>query len=59
LAKEDISSRLEQIDLLGWDGALPAAKFMSALGAPAGDEGVRSLLGKVDLFAVGRKSSYL
>jgi LPPG:FO 2-phospho-L-lactate transferase len=36
----------------------PAAKFMSALGAPAGDEGVRSLLGKVDLFVVDKKSSY-
>ncbi|MDD1731562.1 MAG: LPPG:FO 2-phospho-L-lactate transferase [Methanosaeta sp. NSM2] len=36
----------------------PAAKFMSALGAPAGDEGVRALLGKVDLFVVDKKSSY-
>ena len=36
----------------------PAAKFMAALGAPAGDEGVRSLLGKVDLFIVDKKSSY-
>jgi len=36
----------------------PAAKFMAALGAPAGDEGVRSLLGKVDLFVVDKKSSY-
>ncbi|MCK7535528.1 MAG: 2-phospho-L-lactate transferase CofD family protein [Marinilabiliales bacterium] len=36
----------------------PAAKFMSALGAPAGDEGVRTLLGKVDLFVVDKKSSY-
>ena len=36
----------------------PAAKFMAALGAPAGEEGVRSLLGKVDLFIVDKKSSY-
>ena len=36
----------------------PAAKFMAALGAPAGDEGVRALLGKVDLFIVDKKSSY-
>ena len=36
----------------------PAAKFMAALGAPAGDEGVRLLLGKVDLFIVDNKSSY-
>ena len=36
----------------------PAAKFMAALGSPAGDEGVRSLLGKVDLFIVDKKSSY-
>jgi len=36
----------------------PAAKFMAALGAPVGDEGVRSLLGKVDLFIVDKKSSY-
>ena len=36
----------------------PAAKFMVALGAPAGDEGVRALLGKVDLFIVDKKSSY-
>jgi len=36
----------------------PAAKFMAALGAPAGDEGVRLLLGKVDLFIVDKKSSY-
>jgi len=36
----------------------PAAKFMAALGVPAGDEGVRSLLGKVDLFIVDKKSSY-
>jgi hypothetical protein len=38
---------------------LPAAKFMAAMGAPAGDEGVRLLLGKVDLFVVDRKSSCL
>ena len=37
----------------------PAAEFMAALGAPAGDEGVRSLLGKVDLFVVDKKSSYV
>ena len=36
----------------------PAAKFMAAMGAPAGDEGVRSMLGKVDLFIVDKKSSY-
>lgn len=36
----------------------PAAKFMAACGVPASDEGVRSLLGKVDLFVVDRKSSY-
>ena len=36
----------------------PAAKFMAALGAPVGDEGVRLLLGKVDLFIVDKKSSY-
>ena len=36
----------------------PAAEFMAALGAPAGDQGVRSLLGKVDLFVVDKKSSY-
>jgi LPPG:FO 2-phospho-L-lactate transferase len=36
----------------------PAAKFMAACGAPPGDEGVRALLGKVDLFVVDKKSSY-
>ncbi|MDD1750782.1 MAG: 2-phospho-L-lactate transferase [Methanothrix sp.] len=36
----------------------PAAKFMTALGVPASDEGVRELLGKVDLFIVDKKSSY-
>jgi len=36
----------------------PAAKFMTAVGVPASDEGVRSLLGKVDLFIVDKKSSY-
>jgi len=36
----------------------PAAKFMSALGVPASDEGVRQMLGKVDLFVVDKKSSY-
>jgi len=36
----------------------PAAKFMEAVCAPASDEGVRSLLGKVDLFVVDESSSY-
>lgn len=36
----------------------PAAKFMAACGALPGDEGVRALLGKVDLFIVDKKSSY-
>jgi LPPG:FO 2-phospho-L-lactate transferase len=36
----------------------PAAKFMAACGVPADDEGVRSLLGKVDIFVVDEKSSY-
>lgn len=36
----------------------PAAKFMTARGVPPNDEGVRSLLGKVDLFLVDKKSSY-
>jgi len=36
----------------------PAARFMQAVGAPASDEGVRSLLGKVDLFVVDKSSSY-
>jgi LPPG:FO 2-phospho-L-lactate transferase len=36
----------------------PAAKFMMACGIPANDEGVRTLLGKVDIFAVDENSSY-
>ena len=36
----------------------PAAKFMAARGVPPNDEGVRSMLGKVDLFIVDKKSSY-
>ena len=36
----------------------PAAKFMQACGASADDEGVRALLGKVDLFVVDKKSNY-
>ncbi len=36
----------------------PAAKFMTAMRVPASDEGVRSMLGKVDLFIVDKKSSY-
>ncbi len=36
----------------------PAAKFMQAAGVPASDEGVRSLLGKVDVFVVDKTSSY-
>jgi LPPG:FO 2-phospho-L-lactate transferase len=36
----------------------PAAKFMAACGASTDDEGVRALLGKVDLFIVDKKSSY-
>jgi len=36
----------------------PAAKFMSACRVPPDDEGVRKLLGKVDLFVVDRRSSY-
>jgi LPPG:FO 2-phospho-L-lactate transferase len=36
----------------------PAAKFMQACGVPADDGGVRSLLGKVDIFVVDKKSSY-
>lgn len=36
----------------------PAAKFMAACGVPADDEGVRSMLGKVDLFVVDKDSSY-
>jgi LPPG:FO 2-phospho-L-lactate transferase len=36
----------------------PAAKFMQACGLPANDEGVRAILGKVDLFVVDKKSGY-
>lgn len=36
----------------------PAASFMAACGTPANDEGVRTLLGKVDHFVVDKKSSY-
>ncbi|VVB69182.1 2-phospho-L-lactate transferase [uncultured archaeon] len=36
----------------------PAAKLMSACNVPVSDEGVRSLLGKVDLFVVDKTSSY-
>ncbi len=36
----------------------PAAKFMAACGVPANDEGVRAMIGKVDLFVVDKKSSY-
>ena len=36
----------------------PAAKFMTAMNVPPNDEGVRSMLGKVDLFVVDKKSSY-
>jgi LPPG:FO 2-phospho-L-lactate transferase len=36
----------------------PAAKFMAASGVSADDEGVRSMLGKVDLFVVDKSSSY-
>jgi len=36
----------------------PAAKFMSSSGVPVSDCGVRSLLGKVDIFVVDRQSSY-
>jgi LPPG:FO 2-phospho-L-lactate transferase len=36
----------------------PAASFMQAVGAPASDEGVRSLLGKVDIFVVDNNSRY-
>jgi hypothetical protein len=31
---------------------------MAALGAPAGEGGVRALLGKVDLYVVDKKSIY-
>ena len=36
----------------------PAAKFMEAAGISANDEGVASLLGRVDAFVVDRTSSY-
>ena len=36
----------------------PAAKFMRVRGVPVSDEGVRSLLGKIDLFVVDETSSY-
>lgn len=36
----------------------PAGKFMTAMNVPANDEGVRTMLGKVDLFIVDKKSSY-
>jgi LPPG:FO 2-phospho-L-lactate transferase len=36
----------------------PAAKFMTAMRVLASDDGVRSMLGKVDLFIVDKKSSY-
>jgi LPPG:FO 2-phospho-L-lactate transferase len=36
----------------------PAARFMAACGIPANDEGVRTMLGKVDRFIVDEKSSY-
>lgn len=36
----------------------PAAKFMAACHVPADDNGVRKLLGKVDLFVVDRRSRY-
>ncbi|MDD2755966.1 MAG: 2-phospho-L-lactate transferase [Methanothrix sp.] len=36
----------------------PAAKFMRAMGIPPNDEGVHSMLGKVDLFIVDKKSNY-
>jgi len=36
----------------------PAARFMAALGYPASDDGVRQILGKVDMFVVDKKSSY-
>jgi hypothetical protein len=52
-------SGTSQSPRLGWGFASgPAAKFMAAMGAPAGDEGVRLLLGKVDLFILDNKSSY-
>jgi len=36
----------------------PAAKFMAACGVSADDQGIRSMLGKVDVFVVDKKSSY-
>lgn len=36
----------------------PAAKFMAALGIPANDEGIFSLLGEVDTFIVDRTSRF-
>ena len=36
----------------------PAAKLMEAQGVPASDEGVRDLLGHIDLFVVDKKSDY-
>jgi LPPG:FO 2-phospho-L-lactate transferase len=36
----------------------PAAKFMTALEYPVTDEGVREMLGKVDIFVVDKKSRY-
>ena len=36
----------------------PIAKLMTALEYPVSDEGVREMLGKVDLFIVDKKSSY-
>ena len=36
----------------------PAAKLMAACGVPANDEGVKALLGKIDLFVVDKKSDY-
>ena len=58
--KEDLSSRLEHIDLLGCGGIFYslAAKLLTAHGAPGGVE-VRALMGRVDLFVVDRESSSL
>ncbi len=36
----------------------PAAKFMHASGVPVNDDGVRSLLGKIDLFVVDERSNF-
>ena len=36
----------------------PAAKFMTALEYPVTDEGVREMLGEVDIFVVDKKSRY-